>query len=65
MLKDHLLLRVNNHKIQQALLAEEKLTLTKALKIAQSLETAAINAKLLSQGKGQNGTVANSDTSQE
>ena len=50
MLKDHLLLGVNNHKIQQAQLAEERLTLTKALKIAQSLETAAKNAKLLSQG---------------
>ena len=62
MLKDRILLGVNNHKIQQALLAEDKLTLTKALKIAQSLEAAAKNAKILSQGNGQNGTVASSDT---
>ena len=51
MLRDRLVCGVNNTKIQQTLLSEKTLTLKKALDLAQGLETAAKNAKVLSQGE--------------
>lgn len=45
MLQDHLLCGINNSKIQQKLLAE-KTDLTKALELAQVMETAAKNIYL-------------------
>ena len=55
MLKDRLLLGVNSRKIQRALLAEKKLTLTKALEICLSLEAADKNAKILAQASRSEG----------
>ena len=51
MLRDRIVCGVNNTKIQQTLLAEKTLTLKKAMELAQGLETAAKNAKVLSQGE--------------
>ena len=50
MLRDRIVCGVNNRKIQQTLLSEKTLTLKKALEVAQGWETAAKNAKVLSQG---------------
>lgn len=47
MLRDRLVCGINNEWIQQRLLAEAKLTYTKALELAQGLETAAQNMKEL------------------
>ena len=64
MLRDWIVCGVNNNKIQQRLLSEKTLTLTKALELAQGLETAAKNGKVLSQpGNGQETVVStNSQT---
>ena len=51
MLRDRIVCGVNNRKIQQTLLSEKTLTLKKALEVAQGWETAAKNAKVLSQGE--------------
>ena len=62
MLRDRIVCGVNKKKIQQRLLSEK--TLTKALELAQGLETAAQNAKVLSQqGNGQEAVIStNSQT---
>ena len=52
MLSDRLVCGINDKKIQRRLLAESKLTLKRALDIAQSLETAAQNVQAL-QGTSQ------------
>ena len=49
MLRDRLTCGINSLKIQQKLLAEKTLTLAKAVELAQSMETAAKNAKELAQ----------------
>ena len=51
MLRDRIVCGVNNTKIQQAFLSEKILTLKKALEVAQGLETAVKNAKVLSHGE--------------
>ena len=51
MLRDRIVCGVNNAKIQQALLSEKTLTLKKALEVAQGLEIAVKNAKVLSHGE--------------
>ena len=47
MLRDRIVCGINEDRIQQRLLSESKLTLEKALEIAQSMEAAAKNAKTL------------------
>ena len=49
MLRDRIVCGLNNRKIQQRLLAEKILTLTKTIELAQGMETVAKNAKELSQ----------------
>ena len=49
LLRDRLICGINNRKIQQKLLAEKNQTLTKAIEMAQGMETAAKNAEELSQ----------------
>jgi len=49
MLRDRIVCGINNGKIQQRLLAEKTLTLAKTIELAQGMETAAKNAKELSQ----------------
>ncbi len=57
MLRDRIVCGVNNDRIQQRLLAEKELTLTKALDLAQGLEMAAQHVRELQTAKqlGQNG----------
>ena len=50
MLRDRLLYRISDVQIQRRLLAERTLTFTKALEIAQGLETAAKNMRELTKG---------------
>lgn len=52
MLRDRLICGINDEQIQRRLLAESKLTLKRALEVAQGLETAAQNAQAL-QGTSQ------------
>jgi len=47
MLRDHIVCGINDGQIQQHLLAESVLTLKRALKVAQILETAAQNTQAL------------------
>ena len=48
-IRDRLVCRINDDAIQKRLLAESKLTYKKAVEVAQSLETADKNIKLLKQ----------------
>ena len=50
MIRDKLVWGIENTKIQQVLLAEDKLTYAKAHELAQALEAAAQDAKELSAG---------------
>ena len=56
MLRDRLVWRVNDEKIQNRLLSETGLTYQKALSLAQRLETAAQNLKELQQKQGLEGS---------
>ena len=52
MLRDRLVCRINNSKIQQKLLPEKTLTLASAIETAQGMEMAARNSKELAQHEG-------------
>ncbi len=52
MLRDRIVCGINSSKLQQRLLAEKKLTLVKAIDLAQDMETATKNAKALAANGG-------------
>ena len=54
MLRDRLVVGIDNEAIQRRLLSETTLTFTKALELAQNLEAAAKNAKEIQNGVGAN-----------
>ena len=57
MIRDRILYRIMNSKIQQNLLAEKPTTLKRAVEIAQGMETASKNAKELTQQEAATETV--------
>ena len=64
MLRDRLVVGIDNESIQRLLLAETDLSFKRALEIAQSLEAAAKNAKEIQNGAGNTGN-GNPGTNQE
>ena len=64
MLRDRLVVGIDNESIQRRLLAETDLSFKRALEIAQSLEAAAKNAKEIQNGAGNTGN-GNPGTNQE